>query len=114
MRCFNNNLDIPIDQYSFIMANAGLVNQAMKKDELMLDKRKKDRVQMFVRWNTPRVGWVKLNTNVVAKGNPGNVGCGGLIRGHRGEIYDVFAANYGVCSCTKAELLGVLRGLVVA
>lgn len=115
MRCFNTNVDIPFDQYSFIMGQVGRFQQAMKKEDLMLGKRKRERIQTFVRWSTPRAGWVKLlNTDGAAKGNPGEAGCGGLIRGHRGEVFDVFAARCGSCSSTKAELLGVLRGLAIA
>ena len=39
---------------------------------------------------------------------------GGLIRGSRGEIHEVFAINCGLCTCTWAELLAVQRGLIIA
>lgn len=35
------------------------------------------------------------------------------MRAHRGELYEVFALNCGVCICTKAELLGVSERIVV-
>lgn len=38
----------------------------------------------------------------------------GLIRGPRGELHELFSARCGNCSCTRVELLGVLRGLAVA
>lgn len=57
---------------------------------------------------------MKLNTDGASKGNLGKAGCGGLIRGHRGELFEVFSTTYGSCSSTKAELLGVLHVLVLA
>lgn len=54
-----------------------------------------------------------LNIDGAAKGNPGEAGAGGLIRGHRGEVHKVFALNCGICTSTKAELMAVLKGLLV-
>lgn len=98
MKCFNANIDIPFDQYSFIMRTVGFIKQAMNKDDLMLGKRKQGKVEVFVRWFKPREGWVKLNTDGAAKGNPGIARCGGLIRRIRGEPFNVFAANRASCS----------------
>lgn len=69
---------------------------------------------MFICWRSPSIGWVKLNTDGAAKGNPGKAGAGGIIRGHRGEVHEVFALNCGSCSCTRAELCAVLHGLGIA
>lgn len=55
-----------------------------------------------------------MNTDGAAKGNPGEAGAGGIIRGPRGELFEMFAANCGVYSSTKAELLAVMRGLATA
>lgn len=60
----------------------------------------------------PDIGWVKLNTDA-AKGDPGAAGAGGLIRGSSGE-FEYFAVKCGVCTCTKAELMAVMRGLQIA
>lgn len=114
LRCFNDNVDVPFDQYAFLMARVGEIKRAMVKEDLLLGKRKRGREMIFVRWLTPRMGWVKLNTDGASRGNPGNAGCGGLIRGPGGELHEVFAARCGSCSCTRAELLGVMRGLAVA
>lgn len=72
------------------------------------------REEVFVRWMYPREGWVRLNTDGASKGNPGEAGAGGIIRGYRGEMFEMFAANCGICSSTKAEFLAVLRGLTLA
>lgn len=57
---------------------------------------------------------MRLNTDGAAKGNPGQAGVGGTIRGHRGKLHEMFAVKCGVCSCMKAELLGVMHGLLIA
>lgn len=69
---------------------------------------KRRRVEKFIRCDHPKEGWVQLNTDGASKGNPSRVRAGGLIRGHMGELYEVFATVCGSCSCTKAELMGVL------
>lgn len=33
-----------------------------------------------VRWERPPRGWIELNTDGAAKGNPGLAGCGGAVR----------------------------------
>lgn len=78
------------------------------------DQPKGQRHEVFIRWMGPREGWVRLNTDGAAKGNPGRAGAGGITRGYRGELHEAFAMNCGICSCTKAELLAVMRGLLVA
>lgn len=114
MKCFSSPVDIPVDQITFIMGQVGRIKQAMMKVDLMLGKRKRQKEEIFVRWIPPLVGWVRLNTSVASKRNPGRAGCGGVIRGHEGEIFDMFASNCGTCSSTRAELWGVLRGLAMA
>ena len=73
----------------------------------MKKNKRRPRVERLIRWTYPRDGWVKLNTD-------GAAGAGGVIRGCRGELHETFALNCGVISCTKAELLGVMRGLAIA
>ena len=113
-RCFNSEPKIPLDQCAFISARVGEIVKAMSSDLMEVVDHKRKRVERYVRWPYPREGWVRLNTDGAAKGNPGIAGAGGLIRGHRGELFEMFASNCGVCSCTKAELLAVLRGLAIA
>lgn len=86
----------------------------MIKDTLMRGESSRVRQEIFVRWKAPAEGWVILNTDGAAKGNPGLTRVGGIIKGHRGEIHEIFALNCGRCSCTRAEWLAVMRGLVVA
>lgn len=113
-RCFGRVADIPVDQMGFIMSRVGLIRHAFDREELEEGRSKRRRVEIFVRWLHPDDGWVRLNTDGAAKGNPGAAGAGGIIRGHSGELFEMFAANCGYCSSTRAELLAVVRGLVVA
>ena len=113
-RSFNRNPSIPVDQVSFIFSRVGEIKAAMERNDFARNPTPRRRQEVLVRWQHPREGWVKLNTDGASKGNPGPAGGGGLIRGPRGEIYEVFALNCGSCSCTKAELMAVLRGLQIA
>ncbi|XP_061369203.1 uncharacterized protein LOC133312077 [Gastrolobium bilobum] len=63
----------------------------------------------------PGDGVVKINTDGVARGNPGLAAYGGLIRNSQGRWLGGFAYKLGLlCSSFKAELWGVLRGLELA
>lgn len=86
----------------------------MEKGDNLLGSAVIGRKEIKIRWAFPRDGWVRLNTDGAAKGNPGRARAGGLIHGHRGEVHEVFALNCGGCSCTRAELYGVMKGLLIA
>lgn len=105
---------IPIDQVTFIFARIKQIREAFEHDLKRAEGHRVTRQEVFIRWRYPGIGWVRLNTDGASKGNPGKAGAGGLIRGHRGELFEVFAANCGECSSTRAELLAVMRGLIVA
>lgn len=105
---------MPFNPVSFIMARVKFIQDAMKHKDMLAGKRKRGKEVIYVRWIAPRMDWVMLNTDGASKGNPDVVRCGGLIRGHMGVLFGVFAARCGLCSSTKVELLGVLRGLAVA
>lgn len=59
-------------------------------------------------------GWIMLNTDGAAKGNPGPAVGGGIFRGTRGEWLYGFAENMGCCTSVKAELKAVFQGLRIA
>lgn len=92
----------------------GDIERAMDSKVSLAGTISKKWVERLIRWEFPREGWVRLNTDGAAKGNPGKAGAGGLIRGYRGELHVAFAVKCGDCSCTKAELKGVLHGLAFA
>ena len=113
-RCFNVDPRIPVDQVSFIFARLKQIREAYEQGPKGAEGHRSMRQEVLIRWKYPGMGWMKLNTDGASKGNPGKAGAGGLIRGHRGELFEVFAANCGECSSTQAELLVVMRGLIVA
>ena len=44
-------------------------------------------------------GWVKINTDGASKGNPGDAGCGGLIRDEEGRWLVGFTKHIDICNC---------------
>ncbi|WCJ29423.1 LINE-1 retrotransposable element ORF2 protein [Euphorbia peplus] len=68
----------------------------------------------IISWICPDVGWVKLNTDGMSKGNPGISGTGGLIRDSNGMWLCGFMCNLGICTALLAELWGLYYGLEMA
>lgn len=73
-RSFDSNPNIPIDQLSFIFARVGTVKKAFERSLGVVDKPATRRREVFIRRKHPGEGWVKLNTDGAAKGNPGAAG----------------------------------------
>ncbi|XP_061344134.1 uncharacterized protein LOC133290088 [Gastrolobium bilobum] len=93
------------------MAMVVVVLVGMSSKSHQLGKRT---VVMKISWQFPIEGYVKLNTDGTARGNPGPAACGGVIRDSSGRWLHGFACKLGVCSAFKAELRGILRGLKIA
>ena len=66
-----------------------------------------------IRWEKPRRGWVKLNTDGSSLGNPGLVGGGGLIRDKDGAWVVGFARNIGISSSFIAKLWALRDRLLI-
>ena len=64
-----------------------------------------------VHWEKPPHGWVKLNTDGAAEGNPGLASCGGLLRDDHGNWIVGFARRIGTSTSFVAELWGLRDGL---
>ncbi|KAL4620119.1 hypothetical protein ACB092_06G130400 [Castanea dentata] len=64
-----------------------------------------------VRWETPQVGWVWLNTDGSAAGNPGRVGRGGILQDDQGRWIASFSRNIGLSTSFMAELWTLCDGL---
>lgn len=60
--------------------------------------------EIFVQWITPPEGWYGLNSNGAAKGSPGPVSGGAVIRDHLSTFVSAISANFGICSAFKAEI----------
>lgn len=72
------------------------------------------RREVYIRWLSPPLDWVALNTDGFAKGSPGSVGGGSVLRDSRGAFIKGMAASLGVCTSYKAELLAAVMGLEMA
>lgn len=102
-----------MDQLGFIMAKVGLTIQAMQRCDKEINRGMSSSRVIGIRWSHPLDGWVKLNTDGASKGNPGQAGAGGIVRGRGGRPLSMFAENCGIASCTKAEFLAVLKELAL-
>ena len=67
-----------------------------------------------VAWEKPPLGWMKLNNDGSALGNPGKAGGGGLIRDHQGNWVRGFARAHGNTSSSITELWALRDGLEIA
>lgn len=65
-------------------------------------------------WTPPPLGWIKLNTDGVSKGNPGPASGGGLFRDPSGTFLSAFIFTCGSCNAQTSELWAVLHGLRMA
>lgn len=64
----------------------------------------------WVRWEKPPHGWVKLNTDGIVTGNPGLVGCGGLLRDEHDTWLARFTRSIGTTTSFVAKLWGLRDG----
>ncbi|KAK8503952.1 hypothetical protein V6N12_019120 [Hibiscus sabdariffa] len=68
----------------------------------------------LIRWQFPRTGWVKVNTDGSRCPASGRASCGGVIRDENGSGSWDSLDFIGVCSTLDAELWAVLDGLTQA
>ena len=66
-----------------------------------------------IHWQSPDLGWIRLNTDGASKGED-IAGCGRVLRGNNGEWICGFSKGLGACSAYVAELWGVFEGLKLA
>ena len=69
------------------------------------------RRMIWIRWEKPSPGWVRLNIDGLALGNLCRAGCGGIIRNDRGEWLGGFSRCIGVTASFIAELCALRVGL---
>lgn len=67
-----------------------------------------------VAWEKPPTGWIKLNSDGSALGNPGKAGGGVLIRDHQGNWVRGYARSLDNTSNSIAELWALRDGLDIA
>ena len=63
-----------------------------------------NRKMVRIRWEKPQLVWVHLNTDGLTSGNPGRVGCGGIIRNDHGDWIGRFSSSIGFTTSFIAEL----------
>ena len=69
---------------------------------------------VLVSWEKPPEGWMKLNTDGSALGNPGKVGGGGLIQNHHGDWIRGYAKALDNTNSFMVELWALRDGLAIA
>jgi len=71
-------------------------------------------VQVQISWKKPLTGWMKLNTDGAAFGNPIQVGGGGVLRDSNGDWVVGFIRKLGSMSSVLVELWALKDGLLLA
>ena len=66
-----------------------------------------------IKWEKPQLGWVHLNIDGSALGNPGRVGCGGIIQNDHGDWIGGFSRSIGFTTSFIAELWALRDGLTL-
>lgn len=64
-------------------------------------------------WRPPELGTLKLNYDGTAKGNPGQVGFGGVFRNSKGEIIWIYEGNIGSTINNVVELHALENGITI-
>ena len=62
-------------------------------------------------WHPPLILWVKINTDGLTKGNPGEAACGVVFRGFNGAFKGCFAMPLGFHSSFYAEIFGIIMAI---
>ncbi|KAJ4713826.1 Ribonuclease H [Melia azedarach] len=69
---------------------------------------------LILSWHPPPAGWIKANTDGLAKGNPGLSACGGLFRDTGGRFLGGFALALGHQTAFHAEIMVVILAVEIA
>ncbi|XP_024178419.1 uncharacterized protein LOC112184393 [Rosa chinensis] len=69
------------------------------------------RIPCMVRWLSPTHSWIKLNTDGLAKVNPGAAACGGIFRIAGGRYVRGYCQNLGFQNAFYSELMAVIIGV---
>ncbi|KAJ1384064.1 Ribonuclease H domain [Sesbania bispinosa] len=68
----------------------------------------------WVRWERPKFGWSKLNSDGSSVVSTQQGACGGIFRNHHGNFLLAYATHLQNVSPLEAELIGILKGLQFA
>ena len=91
-----------------------IVKQALEHYHCVASPRLQTRkVLKGIWWERPPQGWMKLNNDGSANGNPGLAGCGGVIRDDSGQWIVGFSKCIGITNSFAAKLWGLREGLIL-
>lgn len=68
----------------------------------------------MVGWKAPPEQWIKINSDGVAKGNPGPAGAGCVCRTHTGQVIMALTSAIGNTTALMAETWGLLLATRIA
>lgn len=110
---FDRMQGIPSDIGAFLQIR---YNEARRgwEDVSNMPEGSHQKIQSFIRWQSPAAEWYVLNSDGAAKGSPGPAGGGVIIRDHRGQFISAFSANFGHCHALKAEVMAITKGIALA
>ncbi|KAL6210110.1 hypothetical protein ACLB2K_021048 [Fragaria x ananassa] len=93
---------------------SGIVDaQLLVKMGVTPTSRAQKRIQLVL-WHPPLSPWIKLNTDGLAKGNPGLAACGGVFQDYQGHFIGGFTTLIGHHNAFFSELLAVIIGIELA
>ncbi|KAA8546322.1 hypothetical protein F0562_002940 [Nyssa sinensis] len=75
---------------------------------------RKEKATRPVKWQFPEQGFIKINTDRAALGNPGRAGFGGLIRESSSNWIKGYYGFIGHSTSLMAELRGIREGMKLA
>lgn len=75
---------------------------------------RKDSNPITVLWTTPRLGWIKVNTDGASRGCPGLAASGGIFRDSQGCFLRAFAGFIGFAIAARAKLQAAMLAIEMA
>jgi hypothetical protein len=108
---FEDAFNRPINPTQVILKMSREIGSCMKTNLTGMPKRMDT---IFIGWNRPREGWVKLNCDGTHKSSVNLSGCGGLLRDSSGVCLVSYARKLGTCDALVAEMWGMYLGMDLA
>ncbi|CAN1245063.1 Putative ribonuclease H protein At1g65750 [Linum grandiflorum] len=90
------------------------VRETMRVGATLSTGNKPLRREALVGWQAPPEDYVTVNTDGSVLQPGSRAAGGGVIHDSQGRVLKAFAANFGSCSITRAELRGAIHGLSLA
>lgn len=103
--------DLQLEAHEAVIFKKWHLESCVKPNYLV---QKMGKTRICDQWVHPREGFIKLNFDRASKGNPGLAGAGGFFRDHKGDVILAYVSNMGLSSNNSTELVGLLRGMVIA